>query len=57
MFLVGGKVKSGIVGSKPALTGLKDGNLVHGTDFRQVYSAVLEKWLGVESEPIVGEGF
>jgi uncharacterized protein (DUF1501 family) len=57
MFLVGGSVKSGIVGKQPALTGLKDGNLVHGTDFRQVYAAVLTQWLGIESKPIVGEGF
>jgi uncharacterized protein (DUF1501 family) len=57
MFLVGGKVKPGIVGKHPSLTGLKEGNLVHDTDFRQVYAAVLEKWLGVDSKPIVGEGF
>ncbi len=57
MFLVGGNVKAGIVGKHPSLTGLKEGNLVHGTDFRQVYAAVLEKWLGVDSKPIVGDGF
>jgi uncharacterized protein (DUF1501 family) len=57
MILVGGKVRAGIVGSQPALTGLKDGNLVHDTDFRKVYAAVLENWLGVDSAPIVGSGF
>ena len=57
MFLVGGNVKAGIVGKHPSLTGLKEGNLVHGTDFRQVYAAVLEEWLGVDSKPIVGDGF
>ncbi|MCI0700407.1 MAG: DUF1501 domain-containing protein, partial [Planctomycetia bacterium] len=57
MFLVGGKVKSGIIGKHPGLTGLKDGNLVHDTDFRQVYAAVLDQWLGVDSKAIVGEGF
>ena len=57
LFLVGGNVKAGIVGRHPSLTGLKEGNLVHGTDFRQVYAAVLEKWLGVDSKPIVGDGF
>jgi uncharacterized protein (DUF1501 family) len=57
MFLVGGPVKAGVVGTQPALTGLKDGNLVHVTDFRQVYAAVLERWLGVPTEPIVGKGF
>jgi uncharacterized protein (DUF1501 family) len=57
MFLVGGNVKAGIVGKHPSLTGLKEGNLVHDTDFRQVYAAVLENWLGVDSKPIVGAGF
>ena len=57
MLLVGGKVKPGVVGKQPALTGLKDGNLVHDTDFRQVYAAVLDKWLGVDAKAIVGEGF
>ena len=57
MLLVGGGVKAGAVGAQPKLTGLKDGNLVHGTDFRQVYAAVLEKWLGVPGKEIVGEGF
>ncbi|QJW95893.1 DUF1501 domain-containing protein [Frigoriglobus tundricola] len=57
MLLVGGTVKAGVNGTHPSLTGLKEGNLVHGTDFRQVYAAVLEKWLGVDSKPIVGDGF
>ena len=47
MLLVGGAVKSGIVGEHPSLSKLEDGNLVHSTDFRKVYAAVLEQWLGV----------
>ena len=31
-----------------------DGDLVHTTDFRTVYAGVLERWFGVESEPILG---
>jgi uncharacterized protein (DUF1501 family) len=57
MFLVGGKVKAGAVGDHPSLAKLADGNLVHHTDFRRVYAAVLETWLGVESKPVLGEGF
>jgi uncharacterized protein (DUF1501 family) len=57
MFLVGGKVKAGFVGEHPSLDKLEDGNLVHTTDFRQVYAAVLDKWLGVDPKPILGEGF
>ncbi len=54
MFLVGGKVKGGVVGKHPSLTDIPMGNLQHHTDFRQVYATVLDKWLGVESKPILG---
>lgn len=57
MFLVGGKVKAGIVGEHPRLDKLDDGNLVHHTDFRQVYAAILESWLGVSSKLVLGQGF
>jgi uncharacterized protein (DUF1501 family) len=57
MFLVGGKVKPGVVGAHPSLTQLEDGNLKHHTDFRQVYAAVLEEWLGVASKEVIGAGF
>ena len=57
MFLVGGKVKAGVVGRHPSLTDLPQGNLVHHTDFRQVYAAVLDKWLGVPSKDVLGEAF
>jgi len=57
MFLVGGKVKPGVVGAHPSLTQLEDGNLKHHTDFRQVYAAILDNWLGVASKDVVGPGF
>ena len=57
MFLVGGAVKAGVVGEHPSLTKLEDGNLIHSTDFRRVYAAVLEKWLGVDPMPILGGEF
>jgi uncharacterized protein (DUF1501 family) len=57
MFLVGGKVKGGVVGDHPSLTKLEMGNLQHHTDFRQVYAAVLDQWLGVNSKEVLGEGF
>jgi uncharacterized protein (DUF1501 family) len=57
MFLVGSKVKAGVVGAHPSLTQLEDGNLKHHTDFRQVYAAVLEQWLGVASKDVIGDGF
>jgi uncharacterized protein (DUF1501 family) len=57
MFLVGGKVKPGAVGKHPSLTELEMGNLKHHTDFRRVYAAVLEKWLGVSSKDVLGAAF
>jgi uncharacterized protein (DUF1501 family) len=57
MFLVGGKVKAGVIGAHPSLAKLEMGNLQHHTDFRQVYAAVLEGWLGVSSKEVLGDGF
>ncbi len=57
MFLVGGRVNAGIVGDHPSLTKLEDGNLVHAIDFRTVYAAVLNEWLGVDPAPVLGKGF
>jgi uncharacterized protein (DUF1501 family) len=57
MFLVGGKVKAGVVGDHPSLTKLSMDNLVHHTDFRQVYAAILDRWLGINSKEVLGESF
>jgi uncharacterized protein (DUF1501 family) len=57
MFLVGGRVRPGAIGKHPSLTNLEMGNLRHHTDFRCVYAAVLEKWLGVNSKDVLGPGF
>jgi uncharacterized protein (DUF1501 family) len=57
MFLVGGRVRPGLVGDHPNLAQLEDGNLRHHTDFRQVYAAVLDRWLGVPSRQVLGQDF
>jgi uncharacterized protein (DUF1501 family) len=57
MFLVGGKVKAGAVGEHPSLKDLEMGNLKFGTDFRQVYAAILDKWLGVPSKDVIAGTF
>lgn len=57
MFLVGGRVKAGVLGDHPSLTKLEDGNLKHATDFRTVYAAVLNEWLGVDATKVLGRGF
>jgi uncharacterized protein (DUF1501 family) len=57
MILVGGRVKSGVVGEHPSLTQLQQGNLRHHTDFRQVYATILDRWLGVPSRQVLGQAF
>ena len=53
MFLAGTKVRPGLIGKHPKLSDLQDGDLKHHTDFRQVYAAVLENWLGCDSSGIL----
>lgn len=57
MFLVGTKVKPGLVGEHPPLADLDMGNLRFSTDFRQVYASIAEQWLGVKAKDVVGDGF
>jgi uncharacterized protein (DUF1501 family) len=57
MLLVGGAVKAGVVGAHPSLTELEDGNLAHAVDFRTVYAAVLDRWLGVAAKDVLGAGY
>ncbi|MBL8859591.1 MAG: DUF1501 domain-containing protein [Planctomycetes bacterium] len=54
MFLMGTPVKGGVYGKHPSLTELYEGDLIHTTDFRQVYASVLERWFSLDSEPILG---
>ena len=53
-FVVGGAVRGGLYGQAPDLTRL-DGNqnVVHTTDFRQMYATVAEQWWGVKAEVVV----
>ncbi len=54
MFLLGSPIKGGLYGKHPSLTELVEGDLIHTTDFRSVYASVLETWLGLDSQPILG---
>ena len=57
VFLIGGKLKGGIVGDHPRLDKVDDGNLKHHTDFRSIYTAILDQWLGVKSNDIIKGNF
>ena len=58
--VVGDAVKGGFYGEYPSLkqADLEDGgDLLHNVDFRGVYATVLERWMGLDSKPIVGGTF
>jgi uncharacterized protein (DUF1501 family) len=57
LFLVGPVARPGLVGDHPGFDKLDDGDLIHHTDFRRVYAAVLENWLGCPSATVIGPGF
>ena len=54
LFLAGGKVAAGPHGEHPSLTDTDQGDLKFHTDFRRVYATVLDRWLSVDSEAILG---
>ena len=58
-FIIGDQVKGGLYGEYPSLDAdkLDDGDLQFNTDFRGVYSTILEKWMGLDAKPIVGGEF
>jgi uncharacterized protein (DUF1501 family) len=57
MFLAGARVSAGLIGEHPRLDDLDDGDLKFHTDFRQVYTTLLEGWLGWPGEGILGDKF
>jgi uncharacterized protein (DUF1501 family) len=57
MFVIGGRVKGGLVGPNPDLSDLDRGDLRWHVDFRQVYSTVLDEWMGADSASIFGKKF
>ncbi len=59
-WVVGDDVKGGLYGEYPSLKqeDLEDGgDLLHNVDFRNVYATMLERWLGLDSKPIVGGSY
>lgn len=54
-FLLGSRVRGGMVGEFPGLAGGLDeqGNLRATADFRGVYAALLEQWLGFDAAQVI----
>jgi uncharacterized protein (DUF1501 family) len=58
MFVMGGGVKGGVFGKQPSLTDLDErGNLKMQVDFRNVYATILEKYLKVPNDIVLGQKF
>lgn len=58
MFLIGGGLKQqGILNALPDLEDLNDGDLKHKIDFKEVYATILDHWLDVKHELILGEKY
>ena len=59
-FALGEHVKGGIYGEYPSLEMDKleeGGNLLHNVDFRQAYSTILDRWMGLDAKSIVGGNY
>jgi uncharacterized protein (DUF1501 family) len=57
VFLFGKGLKGGILGSNPDLSNLHNGNLVYSTDYRQIYTSVVQDWFGASDEAMQATGF
>ena len=58
-FVIGNQVIGGLYGEYPSLEPEKqlEGDLQFNNDFRSTYSTILERWLGIEADPIVNGRF
>ncbi len=59
-FAIGEHVKGGFYGTYPSLKPSdqeEGGNLKFSTDFRSVYSTILDDWMGMNPAPIIGGTF
>lgn len=57
VFLAGGKLQGGLFGEHPSLTDLDQGAQKYHTDFRRVYATMLDRWLGFDSQTVLGEKY
>lgn len=62
LFLFGDMIRAaptGLIGEHPSLSpqSLDQGDLVHNVDFRSIYAALLDDWMKVKSEKVLGRAF
>ena len=58
-FMIGDGVKGGLYGEYPSLEPekLDSGDLHWNNDFRRTYATILEKWMGLDANPILGSTY
>ncbi|HVK57468.1 MAG TPA: DUF1501 domain-containing protein, partial [Candidatus Kapabacteria bacterium] len=59
LFLVGPKLKSGLLGQFPSLApkDLHNGDPKYTVDFRSIYAGILQSWLNTNPVPVLGRKF
>jgi uncharacterized protein (DUF1501 family) len=57
VLLAGPGVRGGVAGTMPSLTDLAGGEPKMTTDFRRIYTTVLDSWLGLTARDVVGGSF
>jgi uncharacterized protein (DUF1501 family) len=57
MYLVGDMVRPGLLGKHPSLTDLDERDLKYNVDFRSIYAAILEDWMGAPAGTVLNGQF
>ena len=57
MLAVSGALRPGVLGGPPDLDDLDDGDIRHEIDYRRVYATLLDGWLGIDAESVLGRRF
>ena len=58
LIVIGNPVHGGIYGEQPSLNDLDNaGNMKFKVDFRSVYATILDRWLGADSQSVLGASY
>ena len=57
LFVMGARVRGGLLGTAPSLKIERNQDVAFGTDFRAVYATMLDRWLGCPPDPVLGAKF
>jgi uncharacterized protein (DUF1501 family) len=57
-FVIGERVRGGLHGQEPNLAAPdRNGNLVASVDYRSLYATMLDRWLGADSQQVLGASY